>query len=208
MAKIIEGVVQLSVFVAKGEAAKTMNTSSTGGNYEWLRLKNGEKKRVMFLTGMGEFASYWAHDDYQRRINTHACLAPEGKRCPSCEAGITRRLHTVVLFWEIDDEKVLVWDTVKKHMNSVYSKIDEYPEDYLEMPFTIKRIGDGNQTVYDMSPIMRLKPEEKERAEKRKDAEMPELDRLVNVKKPEEMESMLAGILGGSELPETPESIF
>lgn len=198
----------MSVFVATGSDAKTMNTSATGGNYDWLRLKDGEKKRVMFLTGTEKFASYYAHNDFQRKINTHACLAPTGQSCPSCEAGIPRRLQTIVLFWDIDEEKILVWDTVKKHMNAVYSKIDEYPEDYLDMAFTIKRIGGGNQTAYDMSPILRLKPEEKERADKRDGAEIPELDKLVNVKTPEELRQMLAGIISDSELPSTPEAEF
>lgn len=93
-------------------------------------------------------------------------------------------------------------------MNTVYSKVDEYPEDYREMAFTIKRMGSGNKTSYDMSPILRLKPDEKEKADKRHSAEIPELDKLVNVKKPEELTAMLAGILGDANLPETPENVF
>lgn len=162
----------------------------------------------MFLTGMDKFASYYAHNDYQKKINTHACLVPTGKKCPSCEADVPKRLQTIVLFWDIDEEKVLVWDTSRTHMSVVYSKIDEYPEDYLEMAFSIKRIGNGNKTSYDMSPILRLKADEKEKAEKRFSAEIPDLDKLVNVKKPEELTEILAGIAGDYQLPETPESVF
>ena len=184
----------MSVFVATGEEVRKLNMSRSGStDYDWLRLKEGEKRRVMFLSGADEFISYWAHNDVLRGITTHACLEPTGVACPSCQGNVQRRLQTLVLFWDVDNERILVWDVPKKHMKTVYSVIENYPDEYLDMVFIIKRIGKGNQTRYDFSPLLRLTHDEESKAEGRYNAKKPDKEKLIRFNKPEELSKMLSG---------------
>lgn len=117
----------MSIIIAKGNVARSLNTSCNGTSYEMLSMNCRDKRRVMFIGGEEEFSLYVAHTDYDRNIITHPCLAPSGVECPTCQAGIPTRFKTVVLFWDIDRLKILVWDIVKKHMRTIYNLIDKYP---------------------------------------------------------------------------------
>lgn len=190
----------MNIVVAKGKLARTLNTSINGASYETLSMNCRDKRRVMFIGGEEEFSSYVAHTDYDRNIITHPCLAPAGVECPSCQAGIPTKFKTVVLFWDIDRLKILVWDTVKKHMLTIYNLIDKYPG-YLEMAFTIRRNGKDSKTEYIFTPIHDLTEEEKERCEIRKQIVVPPIESLINLKTPDEIVSMLVNKLPHEFLP-------
>lgn len=197
----MKGWLIMNIAIAKGDLARSLNTSITGSSYEMLNMNCREKRRVMFVRGQEDFSSYLAHSDYERKINTHPCLASAGIECPSCQAGIPTKFKTVILFWDIDRLKILVWDTVKKHMLTIYNLVDKYPENYLDLAFTIRRIGKESKTEYIFTPINDLTPEEKERCEIRKQADIPKIESVINLKTPDEIIDMLVNKLPHSALP-------
>ena len=101
------------------------------------------------------FPNYAGHGDYAQKIPSHVCTAPRpGMSCKSCDAGIKRSIKYLVPFYDVDKKEVMLFDTSKKHVASVYSIIDTYGEDVKDEVFLLKRTGSGPQdTSYNLIPL-------------------------------------------------------
>lgn len=186
----------MSVFVAKGKEARRLNMNRSGClNYEWLQLDDGEEMRVMFMTREEYFINYLVHNDKSQNITTHACLEPTGVSCPSCIRNIARRKQNIILFWDIDEEQIQAFNVPEKHLKTVTGIIKEYPTNYTNMVFKLKRIGKGKYTRYEISPIKELTPEEMTKADSRKAADIPDKNKLIKFKTPGEIEKMYSSVV-------------
>jgi len=186
----------MTVFVAIGKDARRFNDSRSGSlDFDWLRLRDGEERRVMFLAGEEGFVTYLAHNSRSQNVTTHACLEPTGVACPSCSRKIARRQQTIILLWDIENEYILAWDVPEKHLKAVRNVITEHPNRFKDIAFNLKREGAGRFTSYRITPIPELTAKETAKAEQRKTASIPEPGRLIKYKKPEEIEKMLTSVL-------------
>lgn len=128
--------------IAEGEEAKKLaeqqNTPREKVNY--VRLKAGEGIRVKVLDP--KFPSVYEHGDYAERIPSHLCTAPKsGMKCRSCDAGVKRSIRYIVPLFDIDAKQIVIWDTSKKHVQSLYALIETYGEDIFDEVFQLKRSG-------------------------------------------------------------------
>jgi hypothetical protein len=139
----------------EGEAAKQQaeEPSSYGKKNNYVNLKAGESIKVILLDM--NFPNYAGHGDYNLKIPSHVCTAPRpGMSCKSCDAGIKRSIKYLVPMWDVDKKEVVIFDTSKKHISSVYSIIDTYGEDVKDEVFLLKRTGAGAQdTSYNFIPL-------------------------------------------------------
>jgi uncharacterized protein YdhG (YjbR/CyaY superfamily) len=145
----------VNYFVAEGNEAKAQaeapSVQHVKNNY--VRLKAGESIRVILLDA--SFPNYAGHGDYNLKIPSHVCTAPRaGMECKSCDAGIKRSIKYLVPFYDVDAKQVVLFDTSKKHVASVYNIIDTYAEDVYDEVFLLKRTGASAQdTSYSLIPL-------------------------------------------------------
>jgi hypothetical protein len=126
---------------------------ATYAKNNYVKLKAGESIRVILLDI--NFPNYYGHGDYAQKIPSHVCTAPRpGMSCRSCDAGIKRSIKYLVPMYDVDKKEIVLFDTTKKHVSSVYSIIDTYGEDVYNEVFLLKRTGAGPQdTSYNLIPL-------------------------------------------------------
>lgn len=146
---------QINYFIAEGNEAKTQaeETTNFGKKNVYVKLKAGESIRVILLDK--DFPNYAGHGDFAQKIPSHICTAPRaGMPCKSCDAGIKRSIKYLVPMYDCDSKQVVLFDTSKKHVSTVYSIIDTYEEDVYNEVFLLKRSGSGPQdTSYSFIPL-------------------------------------------------------
>lgn len=146
----------MSFMLAEGEEAKRQSEQQNNApskKYNYVKLKAGESMRVMILDPM--FPSFYSHGDYTARIPSHVCTAPKaGMSCRSCDAGVKRSLKYLVPLYDVDKKELVLWETGKKHVQTVYALIDTYGEDVTAEVFQLKRSGASAQdTAYSLIPL-------------------------------------------------------
>lgn len=195
----------MSLFTAKGQEAKE---SATKKNLDlskvFIRLKDGESVRVRLVdvtaTTVGEYKS---HSDYNKGIYTAPCIAPMGVECPYCVASNSglegwdtfyARKRYLIVFKDIDTQAIRVWDASKQQGEAMLKLMEEYAESIDEMAFTFKRTGAGaSDTSYNLIPILKLKPEDKEKFNLVGEVEVPG-DFLESVLIPRTREQMIENL--------------
>ena len=144
-----------SYIINEGNDAKLQaeESSSFGKKNNYVKLKAGESIRVILLDK--DFPNYAGHGDFATKIPSHICTAPrKGMDCKSCDANIKRAIKYIVPFWDVDKREIVLFDTSKKHVASVYSIIDTYEADVYGEVFLLKRSGSGPQdTSYSFIPL-------------------------------------------------------
>ena len=144
-----------SYIINEGNEAKLQAEAPTVQHVKnnYVRLKAGESIRVILLDQ--NFPNYAGHGDYAQKIPSHVCTAPRsGMECKSCDAGIKRSIKYLVPLYDVDKKEIVLFDTSKKHVASVYSIIDTYGEDVNDEVFLLKRTGSGAQdTSYNFIPL-------------------------------------------------------
>jgi uncharacterized protein YdhG (YjbR/CyaY superfamily) len=144
-----------SYIINEGNEAKQQaeEPSNFGKKNNYVRLKAGESIKVILLDM--NFPSYAGHGDFAQKIPSHVCTAPRsGMECKSCDAGIKRSIKYLVPLYDVEKKEVVLFDTSKKHVSSVYSIIDTYAEDVYGEVFLLKRTGSGPQdTSYNFIPL-------------------------------------------------------
>lgn len=162
--------------ILKSKGAETIDRSEQtnfngGGNrdrVEYLRLKSGEFARVLFLRddeNSDVFATveYDQHNDFQRKITSHACIRLNGE-CPSCEAGVPLRTRYLIALYVPEKEKEVVVEMSRRQFNAIKTAIQDYLSDgtLFDMIFKLSKVGQGTETTFAISPI--LKPTQVELA--------------------------------------------
>lgn len=165
----------------------------SGGSSEWFQLKNdGDVARVQFMfDSIEDIPTFSTHriklGDKERQVD---CLRMPGDpidKCPLCEAGIPAKAARFVVMYQLDDNKVKIWERGRQFISKLQGLINRYSPLSAHV-FEIERHGRaGDQsTKYEIYPVDSVQPEDLSQLEQ------PELEgSLVLQKTAEEMEQYL-----------------
>lgn len=148
----------MSFFLAQGEDARR-EAEKKNVERNFIRLKDGESVRGFLLSK--HFPCYYQHGDYERKIHGHTCADPSGKHCLSCQHGIKKAKKWAVPIFNVDSKRVEVFEASSKSVKAFYSYLDEYEDDALNTPISLKRSGNDQTTTYTVMPV-RVKKDEQE----------------------------------------------
>ncbi|MCS0827445.1 hypothetical protein NX029_26375 [Cytobacillus firmus] len=166
-----------SLFTAKGEeAVASANKKNLDLKKVYIRLKEGESVRVRLLGITDDTVrEYMAQGDFNLGIFTQPDIAPLlGEPSPltvASRAGIEKfeklypKKRYLIVFADIDSGELRVFDGSKSQGVAVQDLMKEYDESKDDVAFTFKRTGTKTDTTYNLIPIMKLKPEDKEKFE-------------------------------------------
>ena len=165
----------------------------SGGSSEWFQLKNdGDVARVQFMfDGIDEIPTFSTHrikiGDKERQVD---CLRMPGDpidKCPLCEAGVPAKAARFIVMYQLDDQKVKIWERGRQFISKLQGLINRYSP-LSSHVFEIERHGRaGDQsTKYEIYPVDSIAPEDISQME------MPELEgSLVLQKNADEMNEYL-----------------
>lgn len=165
----------------------------SGGSSEWFQLKNdGDVARVQFMfDGIDEIPTFSTHrikiGDKERQVD---CLRMPGDpidKCPLCEAGVPAKAARFIVMYQLDDQKVKIWERGRQFISKLQGLINRY-NPLSSHVFEIERHGRaGDQsTKYEIYPVDSVAPEDLSQME------MPELEgSLVLQKTAQEMQVYL-----------------
>ncbi|MTV50026.1 hypothetical protein GJ688_13700 [Heliobacillus mobilis] len=164
----------MGVITAKGKDAKeSVNKKNSNIDFKkvYIRLKDGESVRVRLLTPE-DYVEYRAHGSFQHEIYTQPCIQPAGQKCAHCEAasagieeyqGLRAKKRYLFAFADIDEGIVRVFDGSRGQTQGLINTIEQYAEDLHELAFVFKRTGTKTDTTYSLNPIIKLKPDDREK---------------------------------------------
>ncbi|MBC9786691.1 hypothetical protein H1S01_19810 [Heliobacterium chlorum] len=167
----------MGIITAKGKAAKeSANKKNSQIDFKkvYIRLKDGDSVRVRLLTPE-DYVEYRAHGLYSQGIFTQPCIHPAGQKCAHCEAGhsgveeyqgLRARKRYLFAMADIDDGSIRVFDASKGQAQGVIETIEQYTEDLRDLAFVFKRTGTKVDTNFTLNPIIKMKPEDREKFNK------------------------------------------
>lgn len=156
----------------------------SGGSSEWFQLKNdGDVARVQFMfDSIEDIPTFSTHriklGDKERQVD---CLRMPGdpmEKCPLCEAGIPAKAARFVVMYQLDDNKVKIWERGRQFISKLQGLINRYSPLSAHV-FEIERHGRaGDQsTKYEIYPVDSVAPEDISQMEQ------PELEGSLVLKK-------------------------
>ena len=135
----------------------------SGGSSEWFQLKNdGDVARVQFMfDSIEDIPTFSTHrikiGDKERQVD---CLRMPGdpiEKCPLCEAGIPARAARFVIMYQLDDQKVKIWERGRQFISKLQGLINRYSP-LSEHVFEIERHGRAGDLrrvdVCDLAPAL------------------------------------------------------
>jgi hypothetical protein len=176
------------LILAEGDEARRLNEKKTS-NTKVRFLKKGAAFRGHFLTT--KFVTFAQHGDFEKKIQSHACLDPKGRtNCPSCKAGVKRTTKTLVFWFDVDAREIVVRDVAKSAMPSLYDFIDAYGDDALT---TIAKVSLGEKGAVNVLPVPVKKGETIELAPSDVVVDEDLLSYVMGVRTADEILALIAG---------------
>lgn len=174
----------MSLFTAKGKEAKeSAKKKNVDLKKAYIKLKAGESIRVRLLS-VEDYVEYRGAGDFNIGLYTTADIsAVTGRQDPytvAANSGIEKfeklypKKRYLFAFADIDSGELRVFDATKGQGEKLMDQIDEYEDSINNYAFTFKRVGEKMETSYNLMPIMKLKPEDKEKFEAFDGEEVPE----------------------------------
>lgn len=176
----------MSVITNRGKAAaESANKKKIDFKKLYIRLKDGESVRVR-VPSAEEYVEYMAHGSYDLGIYTQPCILPTGSRCAYDEVvrhinddlGITKddkdhplqpfralyaKKRYLFALYDLDEQMIRLFDATNDQAKGLIASIEEYADSVGELAFKFARTGDKSATTYTLSPILKLKSEDKEK---------------------------------------------
>lgn len=184
----------MSFLLSKGSDTldNSEKSSGKGSKIGFIRLKSGQSVRVAFIADRSipeniVFASaeYLNHRDFEKQVHSHPCLSVI-EDCHSCEKGVPRSKRFAIAFMLLDDYvngktkiaagEVGVVDVSKKQYNAIKTAVKDYIEDeaIFEMAFKLSKAGEGTDSTFAISPILKLKGDDASKVEAAKEIVLDE----------------------------------
>lgn len=181
----------MSVITNRGKKAKeSANKKRVDFKKLYIRLKDGDSVRVR-VPSAEEYVEYSAHGDFNLGIYTQPCILPTGSRCAFDEVAdhlrelgqefddnklpadhplapftkLYAKPRFLFAFYDIDEQMIRLFDASKDQAKKIIDDIEQYEEDLDVYAFTFKRTGEKTATTYGLSPILKLKAEDKAKFE-------------------------------------------
>jgi hypothetical protein len=161
----------MSVITAKGSQAK--ENANKKGKVDtkkiYLRLKENQSHRVRLLS-VEDYVEYQAVGDFNLGIYNQAVTENSPLSVAHAKGGekfknLYKKSRYVFVFGSLETGELVAWDASKTQAKALISTIEEYAEVIDEISFNFKRTGDKTETVYSLNPIIKMKPEDKEKFE-------------------------------------------
>ena len=165
----------------------------SGGSSEWFQLKNdGDVARVQFMfDSIEDIPTFSTHriklGDKERQVDCLRLPSDPIEKCPLCEAGIPARAARFILMYQLDDQKIKIWERGRQFISKLQGLINRYSP-LSGHVFEIERHGRaGDQsTKYEIYPVDNVQAEDVSQMDK------PELEgSLVLQKTADEMSEYL-----------------
>lgn len=138
------------LILAEGDDARKNNEKKTN-SVKVRFLKKDQTFRGRFMSA--KFDQFAQHGDYEKKIQSHACLDPKNKKsCVSCKAGVKRTLKTLVFWYDVDAKEIVVRDMSKTAMASVYKVTDKYAKTLDKKVFEVSMGDKGAMTILPIDP--------------------------------------------------------
>lgn len=163
----------MSVITAKGNQAKENANKKNKPDLKkvMLRLKENESHKVRLL-GVEDYVEYNSAGDYNLGIYNQPVTADSPLLVAHAKGGekfkaLYKKSRYVFVFGSVQTGELVAWDASKTQAKALISTIEEYgDQDVLgELAFNFKRTGDKTETVYSLNPIIKMKPEDKDKFE-------------------------------------------
>lgn len=175
------------LILAEGDESRKLNERKAGRKVRFL--KSGQSFRGRFITT--KFSTFAQHGDFEKRIQSHACLDPKNRKdCVSCAAGVKRTNKTIVPWYDIDTGEIVVRDMSRTAMATIYAAVDQYGEDLTTDTFQVA-MGDKGAVG-----VMYIKPKKGEEFPQTPEDVVIDEDLLtyvMNVKTPDEIRELIGG---------------
>ena len=144
--------------MAKYSASEQSAYESVGGNGFRLE-KDGEKARVIFLYEGPESIDGWSCHRFQigaRGYTVTVDCPRQAKdpldKCPACKDGQSLYTRLFVRMYNLDKNKVEVWDRASGFRTELVGQMSYYNPLYSRI-YEITRHGNGLQTRYQLQPL-------------------------------------------------------
>lgn len=155
-----------SIFTARGQQAKE---SAEKGKVDlkkalW-RMKSGDSHKVRILSE-NDYVEYLAHSSFANKIYTQSCAGVMGQECALCTASksgieafsdLYTRKRYLFVFADLDTKDLRAIEVSKNQAKKLIVDIEEYKDNIDNIAFNLKKIGEGTNTSYSLSPILSLK---------------------------------------------------
>ncbi len=155
------------MFTRGTEALATLNQKKVDLKNAFYRMKSGDSHKVRILSTQ-DFVSYNAHSSFAHKVYTQTCSAGQGE-CALCQASksgvegfdvLYSRQRFLFVFADLATGDLRCLDVSKNQAKKLISDIQEYAEEIGEMAFNLKKTGDGTNTAYSLSPVLKMKGDE------------------------------------------------
>lgn len=163
-----------NMFTARGQEAKA---SAEKGKVDlkkaYLRMKSGDSVKVRVMSP-DDYVEYLAHSSFTHKVYTQPCVGVIGQECALCKASksgiegfdaLYAKKRYLFVFADMTSDELKVLDVSKNQAKKLISDIEEYKEDLNELAFNLKKVGEGTNTGYTLSPIIRMKDVDKSQFE-------------------------------------------
>lgn len=164
-----------SIFTARGQEAKqSIEKKNVDLKNVYYRFKSGEGAKVRVLSTF-DYVEYLAHSSFTHRIFTQSCISVLGEECPLCKASksgiegyeaLSPRKRYVFVFADMVSGELKALDVSKNQAKAIIASIEEYGEDINDLAFNLKKVGEGTNTGYSLSPIIKMKGDDLTQFEK------------------------------------------
>ncbi|SMO92230.1 single-stranded DNA-binding protein [Melghirimyces algeriensis] len=155
---------------------------------------NGEGRMFLILDDPDDWYTYFVHDERQYKpyevfVKKHTCLhSPQGlgedftkydnkkeaaKHCPSCKAGVRRRLYAMIRLFDVEYGTWRVYDAKEFHAQNLINAYDqieetakEFQPDYslVGQAVIMKKTSDGKSFTFAKAPKSKVPEESFEKA--------------------------------------------
>ncbi|HBI7084863.1 TPA: hypothetical protein K8M77_000334 [Clostridium perfringens] len=159
-----------NMFTARGQEAKA---SAEKGKVDlkkvYLRMKSGDSIKVRVMSP-ADYVEYLAHSSFTHKVYTQPCVGVIGQECALCKASksgiegfdaLYAKKRYLFVFADMTSGELRVLDVSKNQAKKLISDIEEYKEDLNSLAFNLKKVGEGTNTGYALSPIIRMKDTDK-----------------------------------------------
>ena len=157
------------MFTARGQQAKEqLEKKKVDLKNAYLRMKSGDSVKVRVLSPM-DYVEYLAHSSFTHKVYTQPCVSVIGKECALCEASksgvegfdvLYPRKRYIFVFADMTSGELKALDVSKNQAKKLIADIEEYKDELGEIAFNLKKTGEGTNTGYSLSPILRMKGDE------------------------------------------------
>ncbi|WP_407708513.1 hypothetical protein ACIU4M_00680 [Bacillus altitudinis] len=161
----------MSAITAKGREAKENASKSRPDMKKVLfKLKENQTHAVRILS-VDDNVEYASTGDFNLGIYTQAIsqdspLLVANKHGGEKFKNLYKKARYCFVFASLETGELMALQVSKNQAKTIFSSLEEYEDNIADIAFNLKRTGSDTSTVYSLSPILKMKPEQQEAFDK------------------------------------------